>query len=117
MQYLVSVINNTSMAAISSAVARSSVLLITETRYCISDHLLKLRGGPEASHLLRPAAGHRDLSGPQPRRLLVGHVHDGEAAEVLLGLDERSVGEQRRAARRIDTEHRGSIVQAADEDE
>src|SRR5580658_1995863 len=79
--------------------------------------LRKLHGDPEASHLLRPAAGHRDLSGPQPRRLLVGHIHDGEAAEVLLGLDERTVGEQRRAARRIDTEHRGCIIQAAGEDE
>src|SRR5215469_15985889 len=42
-------------------------------------------GWLEASHLLRPTAGHRDLSGPQPRRLLVGHVHDCEATEVLLG--------------------------------
>src|SRR5580692_8808270 len=31
---------NTSMAAISAGVARSVVLLITETRYCIADHLL-----------------------------------------------------------------------------
>ncbi len=68
-------------------------------------NLWKLHGDSEASHLLRPTAGHRDLSRPQPRRLLVGHIHDGEAAEVLLGLDERTVGEQRRAARRIDTEH------------
>ena len=77
----------------------------------------KLHGDLEASHLLRPTAGHRDLSRPQPRRLLVGHIHDGEAAEVLLGLDVRTVGEQRRAARRIDTEHGGSVVQAAGEDE
>jgi hypothetical protein len=35
------------------------------------------------------------FSGPQPRRLIVGHIHDGEAPEVLLGLDERTVGEQR----------------------
>ena len=60
-------------------------------------NLWKLRRDPEASHLLRPTAGHRDLSRPQPRRLLVGHIHDGEATEVLLGLDERTVGEQRRA--------------------
>jgi hypothetical protein len=52
-----------------------------------------LEGDLEASHLLRPTAGHRDLSRPQPRRLLVGHIHDGEAAEVLLRLDERTVGD------------------------
>jgi hypothetical protein len=39
------------------------------------------------------------VEAPQPRRFFVDHIHDGEAAEVLLGLDERSVGEQRRAAR------------------
>src|SRR4029450_302869 len=75
-----------------------------------SGSLCKVHGDPEASHLLRPTAGHRDLSRPQPRSLLVGHTHDGEAAEVLLGLDVRTVGEQRRAAGRIDTEHGGSIV-------
>ncbi len=47
----------------------------------------KLDADSEASHLLRPTASHRDLSRPQPRRLLVDHIHDGEAAEVLLGLD------------------------------
>src|SRR5262245_559319 len=52
----------------------------------------------ETVHLLRPAAGHCDLSRPQPRRLLVGHVDDGEAAEVLLALDVRAVREQRAAA-------------------
>lgn len=50
--------------------------------------LLKVPGVAELSYLLRPAAGHRDLARPQSPRLLVGHVHDGEAAEVLLGLDE-----------------------------
>jgi hypothetical protein len=79
--------------------------------------LREFHGDPETSHLLRPTAGHRDLSGPQPRLLLVGHIHDGEAAEKLLGLDERTVGEQRRPARRIDAEHRGGIVQATGEDE
>jgi len=54
-----------------------------------------LHGDLEASHLLRPSAGHRDPSGPQPRGFLVGHVQDGEAADVLFGFDERSVGEQR----------------------
>src|ERR1022692_1813880 len=46
---------NASMAAISSGVARPAVSSITETRYCISDHLLwfgaLLVGG--RSHLLR----------------------------------------------------------------
>ena len=76
-----------------------------------------LHGDLETSHLLRPTAGHRDLSRPQPRRILVVHRHDGEAAEVFLGLDVRTVGEQRRAARRIDVEHRGIRVQAVGVDE
>src|SRR5579863_393613 len=72
----------------------------------------------ERSDLLRPAAGHRDLPRPQPGRFLVGYVNDAEAAEVLLGLGERAVGEQRRAARRIDAEHRAILdVDAAGEDE
>jgi hypothetical protein len=45
------------------------------------------------------------------------NVHDGEAAEVLLGLDVGAVGEQGRAARRIDAEHGGFVVQASGEDE
>jgi len=71
----------------------------------------------EAPNLLWPTACHRDLSRPQTCRLLVGHVHDGEAAEVFLGLDIRAVREQWRAARRIDAEHRRRVVQTAGEHE
>src|SRR5262245_13101335 len=78
-------------------------------------NLRRLRGDPETSHLLRPTAGHRDPSRPYPSGLSIAHIHPAEAAEVLLGLDERTVGEQWRATRRIDTEHRGSVVQAASE--
>src|SRR6476620_1207609 len=72
---------------------------------------------PEPSNLLRPPARHRDLSCPQTRSLLVGHVDDGEAAELLLGLGVRTIGDQLGAARRIDTEHRGTVVQSTEEDE
>jgi len=48
----------------------------------------------EAVHLLRPADRDRDPAGPVPRRGIVGHIDDREAAEVLLALDERPVGEQ-----------------------
>src|SRR4051794_12110582 len=51
-----------------------------------------------ADHRVQPA---------DPRGLVVGHVHDGEAAEVLLGLDVRRVGEDGVAADRLDTAHRG----------
>src|SRR5262249_51612226 len=72
---------------------------------------------PETSHFLRPTPGDRDVSRPQPRSLLGGHVHDGEACEVLLALDVRTVGEQRGAARCIGAEHRGSVVEPTGEDE
>jgi hypothetical protein len=49
--------------------------------------------------------------------VLVGYIHDSEATEVFLGLDERTIGEQRRAGGRVDTEHGGGIVQAAGEDQ
>jgi hypothetical protein len=47
----------------------------------------------EAVYLLRPADRDRDPAGPIPCRGIVGHIDDRETAEVLLGLDERSVGE------------------------
>src|SRR5262245_9643461 len=59
---------------------------------------------PEPPHLLRPTAGHRDLPRPQPRGFRVGHVDDGEAAEVLFGLGVWTVGDQWSAVRRIDAE-------------
>jgi hypothetical protein len=67
----------------------------------------------EAVHLLRPADRDRDPAGPVPRPGIVRHINYGETAEVLLGLDERPVGEQGRAAARIDTAHDGRCVQAA----
>jgi hypothetical protein len=45
--------------------------------------LRKLPAHLEASYFLRPTAGHGDPSRPQPRRFLVGHIDDGETAEVL----------------------------------
>src|SRR4051812_9307942 len=54
--------------------------------------------GLEPANLLGPAAGLGDLAGPHPGVLLVGHIHHGEPAEELLGLDEGPVGERQRAA-------------------
>jgi hypothetical protein len=48
-----------------------------------------------------------------PRLGVPGHVDDREAAEVLLGLDQGPVGEDRRAAARVDAAHDGRLVQAA----
>src|SRR4051794_39368706 len=68
------------------------------------------RSGPggapllEPADLLRPAARLRDLAGPHPRRVLVGHVHDGQAAEELLGLDVGPLAEQQRATGRVGAE-------------
>jgi hypothetical protein len=64
-------------------------------------------------HLLRPADRDRDPAGPVPRLGIVGHIDDREAAEVLLGLDERPVGEDGRAAARVDAAHGGRRVQTA----
>ena len=55
---------NTSMAAISSGVARPAVSSITETRYCITDHLLWF-GAPLAggrSPLLRTPSPRSDTA-------------------------------------------------------
>jgi hypothetical protein len=56
----------------------------------------------EAVHLLRPADRDRDPSGPVPCLGVVGHIDDRETTEVLLGLDERPVGEYGRTAVRVD---------------
>ena len=72
-----------------------------------------LRASREAVHLLRPADRDGDPAGPVPRLGIVGHVDDREAAEVLLGLDERPIGEDGRAAARVDAAHDGRRVQAA----
>jgi hypothetical protein len=45
-----------------------------------------LPGTSEPVHLLRPVERGREPTGPVSRCLVVGHVHDSEAAEVLLGL-------------------------------
>src|SRR6476619_971162 len=63
----------------------------------------------EAVHLLRPADRDRDPAGPVPGRLLVGHIDDREAAEVLLGLDVRPVGEDGRAAAAVDASRPPSL--------
>src|SRR5438034_757674 len=70
-----------------------------------------LPGTSEPVYLLRPVEHGREPAGPVPRRLIVGHVHDGEAAEVLLGLDVRAVGEDGLAVNRLDTAHRGGPVE------
>ena len=44
-------------------------------------------------------------------------VTTARPAEVFLGLDVRTVGEQWRPARRIDAEHRGMVVQPVGVDE
>src|SRR6266571_74482 len=67
----------------------------------------------EAVHLLRPADRDRDPAGPVPRLGIAGHIDDRETAEVLLGLDERPVGEEGRAAARVDAAHDGRRVQTA----
>lgn len=73
-------------------------------------------GAPRTSepvHLLRPVEHGREPAGPVPRRRVVGHVDDGEAAEVLLGLDVRAVGEDGLAVDQLDTAHRGGPVERA----
>src|SRR6266571_5575445 len=67
----------------------------------------------EAVYLLRPADRDRDPAGPIPRLGIAGHIDDRETAEVLLGLDERPVGEEGRAAARVDAAHDGRRVQTA----
>src|SRR6516164_6969357 len=67
----------------------------------------------ETVHLLRPADGDRDPAGPMPCLGIVGHIDDGETAEVLLGLDEGAVGEYGRAAARVDAAHDRRRVQTA----
>src|SRR6476659_9275763 len=69
----------------------------------------------ESANLLWPAARFRDLAGPRPGGLLVGHVHDGEPAQELLGLDEGPVGEHQRAAGRVSAEDRAVLLQPSDE--
>ena len=46
-----------------------------------------------APHLVRPTAGGCGLSGPHSSRLLVGHIDDREASEVLFGLGVWAIGE------------------------
>ena len=48
----------------------------------------------------------------ESRRVLVGDVDDREAAQVLLGLDERAVGEHGPAAGRVDAEDRALVAHA-----
>jgi len=47
----------------------------------------------ESVYLLWPTDRDRDPASPVPCCGIVSHIDDGEAAEMLLGLDERSVGE------------------------
>ena len=67
----------------------------------------------EAVHLLRPADRDRDPAGPVARLGVAWHIDDRETAEMLLGLGERPVGEDGRAATRVDAAHGGRRVEAA----
>src|SRR5215467_12014656 len=67
----------------------------------------------EAVQLLRPADRDRDPAGPIPCLGIVGHIDDRETAQVLLGLDERAVTEDRRAAARVHAAHNGRRVKTA----
>ena len=67
----------------------------------------------QAVRFLRPDDRDRDPAGPIPCPGIVGHINDRETAEMLLGLDERPVGEYRRAAGRVDAAQGGRRVEAA----
>src|SRR5690606_27808475 len=58
-----------------------------------SGALVLLQFQHEPADLLRPAAGLRQLAGPVPGRLLVGHADHGEPAEPLRRPVVASVGE------------------------
>src|SRR5687768_8250040 len=63
----------------------------------------------ESANLLGPTAGFRDLPGPHPGRVLVGHIHHGQSPQKLLGLDEGPVGERQRAAGGVGAEDRAVL--------
>ena len=65
----------------------------------------------KAVHLLRPVECDGEPPGPIPGGLVIGHVHHGEAAEVLLGLGVRTVGEERLALPGLDAAHDGRGVE------
>ena len=73
-------------------------------------------GAPRAMRKQCPSCGghrDRDPARPVPRLGIVWHVDDREAAKVLLGLGERPVSEDGRAAARVDAADSGRRVQAA----
>src|SRR4051794_32216812 len=55
------------------------------------------RAGLEAAHLLRPAAPLGHPPRPYASGLVIGHVHDGQPTEPLLGLREGTVDEDQLA--------------------
>src|SRR3954471_15308757 len=70
----------------------------------------------EAPYFLWPAAGGGDLSCPHPSSLLVRHIYDREASEVLLGLAVGAIGEDGVTAGSVHAEHGRVVVQAPQED-
>src|SRR3954447_24635520 len=70
----------------------------------------------EAPYFLWPAAGGGDLSCPHPSSLLVRHIYDREASEVLLGLGVGAIGEDGDTAGSIHAEHWRVVVQTPQED-
>src|SRR5262249_31828475 len=66
--------------------------------------------GFEAAYLVGPAAGLRDLSSPHLGGLVIGHVHHGESAQELLGLDVGAVGDQHGATGRVGAVDRAVLL-------
>ena len=71
---------------------------------------------PELPHLVGPTAAHGDPGRPHLRRLVVGHVDDGETAEELLGLDVGTVADHDLLAGRIDAVDGPVLLESAGED-
>ena len=103
--------NANASAAASSAISRSPKRLASEAT--TRPHSSRCaRGSPrgrrdvgstlqERSHLDLPVAGPRPLSGELQRHVEIGRLDDPEAGQVLLGLDERPVGDQGLARPRL----------------
>src|SRR3954452_14767189 len=64
----------------------------------------------EAANFMRPAAALCHLAGPHLGGLVVGHVHQGEPAEELLGLDVGPVGDDHRATGGVGAEDRTVLL-------
>src|SRR4051794_34727418 len=72
---------------------------------------LGLRLRLEAANLMRPAACLRDLARPHLGGLVIGHVHHGEPAQKLLGLDIGSVADHHGATGAVGAVDRAVLLQ------